>query len=215
MRVATNSHPSSRTLPLPRAATRRCHCPCLAPAPVSSEPQCPRPPSSTRPRLRWPPPSTSSHHALPHPLSVHRTHRAPPPAAASSGLLHPPPHRPSSPYTVQLNLCPTRLSRPLRPTPKPPPSGRHLAPTPPRSGRHSAPALPPSSRRPILGESRASPTRCTWPPPRRCPFPLVSPPCRPLPDANVICGIVISPGTQKLEYFLMQLSSEVFTVLMC
>jgi hypothetical protein len=49
---------------------------------------------------------------------------------------------------------------------------------------------------PIHGERRASPTHCTRLPPRRHPFPSVSPPRHPVPDANVICGNVISPGRQ-------------------
>jgi hypothetical protein len=182
MRTTAHSHLGSRTpLPLAVATTTP------GPGPTSSKPRRRRAPLSARSRRRRPPPSASSYHAPPRPPPLQlvgssigrRTLRL---TAAPAGLLHPLSRRPLNPCPVQLGPRPALLSHLLCPTPAPPPSGRRLAPAP-----------PPSSRRPIHDESRSSSTCCTRPPPRRCPFPSVSPPRHPLRDGNVICGNVISP----------------------
>jgi hypothetical protein len=80
--------------------------------------------------------------------------------------------RPTSPTDIA-RRCPRPA--PLPPTLSLPPWSTPTAAASFSRLRRLAPTPPPSSRHPIHGESRASPTCCTGPPPQCRPFPSVSP----------------------------------------
>jgi hypothetical protein len=133
-------------------------------------------------------------HRPPCPPSVHHTCRAPPPTAAPSDR---PPHPPSSSTSCHAD---------------------HRAHARSISACGPTPAPPPSSRWPVHGESHISPMRYTPSPPQCHPFPLVSPPHRPLPRHQCDLWQCDFPWTPKIRilFYAIELRNDYsIDVLVC